>query len=122
VPGGIDFTAFLKSRTVLFNHDHDQPVARAVSVERTNNGLRALAQFPAPGIDSLSDRVYGLIKSGVINAASIGFIPLEVERRESRLGTAGFTIKEAELLEFSFVSVPSNRESLINERSRAYAR
>jgi len=115
-PDGIDFDAFLRTRTVLFGHDQSRPIARAVSVERTRDGLRALAQFPAEGINEDSDRVYGLIREGVLNSASIGFLPLDVELRDSSFGMVGFRVTRAELLEFSIVSVPSNRESLVEER------
>ena len=109
VQKGIGFANFLKSRTVLWNHDQDHPVAQCLSIDSDAAGdLEALTQFPDAGVSPKSDEVYGLLKAGVINAASIGFLPVEVEPVDGKNPRKGLRIASSELLEFSFVSVPAN--------------
>ena len=74
-----------------------------------NGALDTLSEFPLPGVHPLSDTVFGLIEAGIINAASVGFIAKDMEPNAH----GGFDIHRAELLEFSFVAVPSNAEALI---------
>lgn len=120
-PAGLDTTAFMRTRTVLFAHDAKRPIARCLSLTRTRNGITALTQFPPAGISPLADEIYGLIRAGVINSASIGFRPLEFKARQSSLGGNGLHITKSELFEFSFVSVPSNRGALITAREATHA-
>lgn len=109
---GIDFNSFSKNPVVLFNHDWDKPIARAENLRRDGKSVVADVVFPEKGISSLSDEVYGLVKSGIINASSIGFIPVDGEWKNDV-----FEITKAELLEFSLVTIPSNRDALIISRS-----
>jgi hypothetical protein len=44
-----------------------------------NGCLAALAQFPPEGTSEKSDECYRLIREGVVNSTSIGFIPVEWE-------------------------------------------
>lgn len=113
-PAGIDFTAYRKNPVVLYQHDHDTPIARCVQIGVVNGRIEALAQFPPEGASSKSDEVYNLIKAGVLNAVSIGFIPKTWEPIEGSKFSRRFTT--CECLEFSVVSVPANSNALILER------
>jgi len=110
---GIDITNFRRSPTVLFNHNANFPVARAVEVEVKDGRLESLVQFPPEGTSAMSDDVYRLVKAGVINATSVGFAPTKYRPLEDG---SGLEFLECELLEFSFVSVPANAEALIVQR------
>jgi HK97 family phage prohead protease len=110
---GIDTAAYLKNPVVLFQHDATMPIARAVSLAVVGNFLTAVAQFPPLGTNAKSDEIYGLIKSGIISATSIGFIPKKYEPIDRRDPYAGYRFLKSELLEFSFVSVPANSEALV---------
>ncbi len=109
-PNGWDLDNYKKSPVVLFAHDYTQPpVAKAVSIGVTPQGLRAEVEFPPRGLYPFADVVHDMVKSGFLSATSVGFKPLEAH--PNRKG--GHTITRAELLEFSIVSVPANPGCLI---------
>lgn len=114
--GGIDLTAYRKNPVVLYQHDHDEPVARCVEIGLKEAALEAVVQFPPEGTSAKADEVYGLIKAGVINAASIGFLPKEYSYIDPKEPWNGRRFSSCEMLEFSFVSVPCNPDALIVER------
>jgi HK97 family phage prohead protease len=117
VQSGIQLAAFRRSPTVLWNHDSDQPIAKALTIGLEGGKLASLVQFPDEGISDKSDEVYGLIKAGIVNSTSIGFMPIESEPLNPRDPYGPQRYKRVELVEFSFVSVASNREALITGRS-----
>lgn len=113
---GIDLAPYQANPVVLFMHDHKQPIARS-SIQISNGRLEAVAQFPEPGVSAKSDEIYGLIKAGVISAASIGFLPKEWSYMDDKSPWNGRKFTKSEMIEFSFVSVPANAEALVTERS-----
>lgn len=117
VQDGIYLENFKKTRTILWNHDQSIPIAQCLSIESTSNGLIAVAEFPPEGTSAKADEIYGLIKAGVINAASIGFLPIEGEPVDGKNPKNGVKIISSELFEFSFVSVPANPGAGVLERS-----
>jgi len=118
---GLKTDSYLKNPVVLWNHSHDTPIAKNISLTTVGNDIVGTARFPEEGVSAKSDEIYGLIKSGIINAASIGFMPnfdqMDERKAENSPWGTGYNFKEAELLEYSFVSVPSNRSALIQQRS-----
>jgi HK97 family phage prohead protease len=117
VQDGIDLTQYRKNPIVLWNHDHDVPVARCVDIEVRGGKLLATAQFAPPGADSDSDRIYNKVKAGLVNSVSVGFIPKAFEPISSRDPASGYRFTKSELLEFSFCAVPMNSESLVIGRA-----
>jgi HK97 family phage prohead protease len=117
VPEGIDFAAYKNNPVVLFQHDHDEPIARCAEIGVVGGRVEATVQFPDAGVNSKSDEVYGLIKSGVLNAVSIGFIPLERVAMDQKEPWGPFKFMRSEIIEFSVVSIPCNANALIVERS-----
>jgi HK97 family phage prohead protease len=114
VPEGCDLANYKRNPILLWQHRPDSPVARAVSITASSRAVEALAQFPPEGTDETSDRVYKMIKAGVVNAVSVGFNPLEMEP----LGRGrGQKYTRWELCEVSFVSIPANPAAVITERS-----
>lgn len=113
VQSGIDLAAYKKNPMVLWGHDPDVPVARAIDIGVVGGKLQATVQFPDEGIDADSDWVYGKIKSGIVNAVSVGFIPLDYEPLDPKTPWGGYRFLKSELLEFSFVSIPANRDCLV---------
>jgi HK97 family phage prohead protease len=111
---GIDLAAFRTNPVVLWQHDADKPVARAIQIGVEGDALKALVQFPPDGVSATADEVYGLIKAGVVNAVSAGFEPIETKPRGIE---GGERIIRSELLEFSFVSIPALPSALITERA-----
>ncbi|OBQ58035.1 hypothetical protein EFV37_13180 [Mesorhizobium loti] len=114
---GIKLDAFRRSPTVLWQHDSDHPIAKALSVSMEGGKLVALVQFPDVGVSAKSDEVYGLIKAGIINSTSIGFMPLKSVPIDPSKPYGGLRFISCELLEFSFVSVAANAGALITGRS-----
>jgi uncharacterized protein len=115
---GIELENYRKNPVVLCQHDHDEPIARCVQVGIVNGRLEALVQFPDEGVSSKSDEVYGLVKAGVLNAVSIGFIPMEWSFLDDKNPWEGRRFSRCEMIEFSIVSVPANADALIIERGQ----
>ena len=97
--GGLD--NFLNNPVILFNHDYNQPIGRAISLGTNDNGLQLKAK-----IAKSAGHVGDLIKEGVLGAFSVGF---RVKDAEYMVETDGYKIKDAELLEVSVVTVPANQ-------------
>ncbi|HVJ31654.1 MAG TPA: HK97 family phage prohead protease [Terriglobia bacterium] len=117
VQEGIDLTGYKANPVVLWSHDPDCPIARAPDIGVANGKLTATAMFPAEGVDEEADYVYGKIKAGIVNAASIGFNPLEFQPIDPKQPWGGLKFTKSEMLEFSFVSVPANKDCIIVGRS-----
>lgn len=113
VQDGIDLTHYRKNPVVLFGHNSNMPVARAVDIGVRGSRLEATVQFPPLGEDEDADWCYGKISAGLVNATSVGFIPRDYEPIDSKQPWMGFKFTKSELLEFSFVSVPANQDCLI---------
>lgn len=108
---GCQYERYQKNPVVLWSHDYDLlPVAKCskIRVDHASKSVTAVAKFHLD--TELSREVWALIKAGVLNAWSIGFIPNEYEPIEGKDG--GFNIKKWDLLEYSSVPVPSNFEAL----------
>lgn len=97
---GWELEHYRKNPIVLWGHDHNQPIGMATSVEIIDGKMVARGKF-AP--TEKAQEVRKLYDFGIIKATSVGFIEKERE---------GNLITKAELLEFSFVSVPANPYAL----------
>lgn len=117
VQSGIDLTAYKKNPVVLWGHNPDSPIARAVDIGLSGGKLQATVEFPEESKDAEADRYYGKIKAGLVNAASVGFVPTEWEAIDPKEPWGGAKFTKSELLEFSFVSIPANKDCLIVGRS-----
>lgn len=117
-PRGWDLTAYRRSPTVLWMHDHKTPpIARSPEITVAGGQLRSIDEFPPKGLYPFADTIYDLAKAGFINAKSVGFIPLTWAYNEQRGGIDYFT---QELTEHSYVSVGANAEALVVARSKAF--
>ena len=116
MPEGCDMAHFRKNPVLLWSHDGTKPVAKAISINRVGNRIECTAQFPPEGEIEQSDAVYALIRQGLVNATSVGFLPLAGEQiKGSRVGGVRFT--SWQLLEISFCTVPCNSNALITQRA-----
>lgn len=122
VTSGIDLTAFKQNSVVLWAHDPDAPIARAVTIGANGSNLEALVQFPAPGGSPKADEIFALIGENIVNAASIGFETKASVPLDAKKPWGGERITECELQEFSFVSIPALPDALVLERARAHGR
>ena len=116
VQAGIELSAYRANPVVLWNHDPEQPIARAIEIGVVDGRLQALVQFPPEGVSAKADEVYGLVKAGVVNATSVGFMPMDAEPMDKGQPYKGQRFLRSELMEFSFVSVPANRGATVVAR------
>lgn len=108
---GIDFKDYMRNPVVLYNHNYDRIIGRCVGLEVKGRKLFAQMEFNDKNEFALEKKQE--VEDSFLNGASIGFMVKEWTYDEDR---NVFKIMESELLEFSLVSVPSNRESLILSR------
>lgn len=93
----------------LWQHIHSIPVGKMCGVvERSKN--RIVVASALLDLNDLTNDIVKLVEADVLRW-SHGFIPIEYEMREAELidGAVGFHIKKFEIMEESYVSVPSCR-------------
>lgn len=117
-PAGILTENFLRSGTILFDHDPQEPVARPVVAELNQEGnLEIEIEWAPPGISAGADKVRGLVKAGVLRAGSVGFDPIDADPINPGRPKGGLHIKRSDLLEFSIVSVGADTGAVVTMRS-----
>ena len=116
---GVDFSNYMKNPVFLsFHNSREFPLGKVTKFWVEGNAVKAIVYFPP--IEELStnpeqasekaklvDFTYHCYKTGMLNAVSVGFIPLEWVENEN-----GFDIQKWELLEFSAVAVPANQDAI----------
>lgn len=117
-PSGLKTANFLRTAAILFNHNYEAPVATPAGARLLDGGaaLEVDIQWPPAGVSPRADEVRGLVKSGVIRAVSIGFMPLEMEPLDPKEPWGGQRVLSADLLEVSFVGVPADTGAVITQR------
>jgi HK97 family phage prohead protease len=97
---------FHKNAMILYNHDRDKPIGKALAVEAKDDGLYIKARISGSSDPEIT-KIRDLIKEGILNTFSVGF---DCKRQEK--SADGVTeIKEAELFEVSVVTLPMNQDS-----------
>ena len=107
---GWDLRNFRKNPVALWQHDHAAPIGTWENI-RIDSG-RLIGELKLAST-RLAEMARQLIADGVLRAVSVGFMPTKMEPREK----GGWTIKAAELLEASLVSVPANQAALMISKS-----
>lgn len=103
-----DFGNYLRNPIVLESHDAWKlPVGKCVELYVAGNQLRAKTQF-AP--TERGKELFALYKNGFMHAFSVQFIAKTYERNTS--GQGGIIVQQAELLEYSCVTIPANPRAL----------
>lgn len=97
---GWELDHYLNNPVVLWGHDHSKLIGVCTTLTKRDGKLVAKGKF-APTEEGQEKRK--LYEQGFLKATSVGFIEKERE---------GNLITKAELLEFSFVSVPANPYAL----------
>ena len=111
VPSGIDYSAYMSNPIVLAQHDSDKwPVGKCLGFYLNGENLEASIQIEC--ITEEGRTLNKLINAGFVKAASVGIIPIESE--EQTIDGKKVTVyTKSELVEFSIVSVPANRNAVI---------
>ncbi|EHH68388.1 HK97 family phage prohead protease [Gluconobacter morbifer] len=116
-PAGWDLTEYRKNPVVLYAHDAENfPVGKSVQVDVTDNLLWAEVEFISPDVPLAgprADAVFQMCQGGFLNAASVGFHPVDFEFSSERMDDFGMDFTRQKLLEWSIVTIPSNPEALI---------
>lgn len=98
---------YKRNPIVFFNHDRNIPIGKALEVKVTPGGLKVkaeISQSDAAPVPFIRD----MIKERILRTFSVGFDPMDsIEKREDGVNV----INQANLLEFSVVSIPMNQES-----------
>lgn len=116
---GVDLTNYYKNMVFLsFHNTRDFPLGKTEKVWVEGDRVKAIVYFPT--VEELStnpeqasekarlvDFCYCCYKTGMLNAVSVGFIPLEWTETKD-----GYDITKWELLEFSAVAVPANQDAI----------
>ena len=117
--GGVDFGNYMKNPVFLrFHNPHDFPLGKVTKFWVEGDSVKAIVYFPtleelSSDLENVSDEaktidfVYYAYKTGLLNAVSVGFIPLEWTETKT-----GYDITKWELLEFSAVAVPANQDAI----------
>jgi HK97 family phage prohead protease len=105
---------FAKDAPLLLNHDHHSPVGTVQFGAPTEKGLPFRAKIAkvdeAGVVKDRCDEAWHSVKSGLIKAVSIGFVPDEYEL----LGEGkGVRFTKANVHELSLVAIPANPEAVI---------
>ena len=116
-PSGADFSHYLKNPVVLFGHDHYAlPIGRTTSLKIEGDSIQA--SFAWLENDPDAARVRNAFDQRVLNAASVGFLPMDYEPMKDSYGRR---YTKWQLLEWSLVPVPSNPEAVRTLKSLGLA-
>lgn len=110
---GWNLDNFEKNPVVPWAHRYDlQPVGRALDTRVSAKSLLTKVQFDTG--NAFAADVERQVRTGFINAVSVGFRPIEaaMSEREGRFGMNGVDFIKSELLEISIVPVPMHARAL----------
>lgn len=116
VAAGCVLDAYRKNPIVLASHDKSKPIGTAAVTKDVR--IEALITFAPEGVSECADEFCALTKAGIINAVSIGFLP--IEQQPIKQGR-GWLFTKWELLEISLVAVPANSGATVIQRSLSKA-
>ena len=101
---GWDFENFKKNPVILFGHDsYDLPIGKAVDVYTEGTKTFAVIEFAVEIYDKAAV-IWNMVKAGILNTVSVGFINQEYDNNE---------LTKNELLEISIVPVPANPNAIV---------
>lgn len=105
------FAESLKTREpkVLWQHKMDCPIGKVVKIYEDEKGLYVKVKLAIN--TTMGKDAYEFMKEDIINRLSIGFTAKESEYDQEK---GNRIIKEAELFEFSLVTIPANDMAQIN--------
>lgn len=125
-----DLTRYRQNPVVLFCHSAGSglfgsvdpsdriPIGRAENVRVEGGKLMARIVLATEDVSPLAEKVYRAIKSGMLNAVSVGFRPNDV-REEKRDGRDVLVLSQNELYEISIVDIPANPEAIAVRRQKS---
>jgi hypothetical protein len=116
--GCTNLKQFPKTGVVLWCHDsYLPPIGTPIKAWSEDGKVKSVAEFTSPDLDHPLGRgfghtVYRYFVERVLKSVSIGFIPSEWEWSEDR--EWGIDFGKWEMLEFSPVPIPANKEAVVD--------
>jgi len=99
-----------KNAVVLWAHDHTIPaIGRAQWLKAQKKNIKAKIEWAKT---TFAQEIKSLYDDEILNAFSVGFLPLEYEDIVSGGEVTGIKFTKWELVEFSAVNVPANADAL----------
>lgn len=83
---------------LLFQHDSNTPIGRAVDLREETSGLYGAFQITPEA--SRGDEALALLRDGVLDSFSVGFRPIEKENRDGVVVRTRAALREASLVTF----------------------
>jgi uncharacterized protein len=94
VPGSIDDVSDVK---IYYGHEHDNlPIGRVIAGRETDAGYEITAKL-TEGVQR-ADETLALMRDGVLNKFSVGFVPLESERDGQTITRTKVSLKEVSVV------------------------
>lgn len=100
---------------LLFQHHHDKPIGQVLKADVSDAGIKIVAQLAPAGTAAYIDEVWALIRSGLMNGFSVGFLPLAPPTL--RKG-GGYHVSRWHWGELSLVTIPANPHARIESVKR----
>ncbi len=112
----IDVRSVRAREPVTLQADHDHSVLKTLGQVRGIHAeglkLRGLVEFAPPGVSDVADQVFRQVEAGITQTVSIGFMGVAARDTNGRTRW-----ENVELLELSFVSVPSSRGARVDAKA-----
>lgn len=133
--GWVNMNKFFQNPVLLYNHNaySESPVGSVIAVEKAVREKQGLFDHQKTELQSLiyfdrSEQGQNLLdkyKKGVMRALSVRFRPISFrevtddQRNEYKMGRWGNFIEKQELVELSVVTLPSNRDAIVLQKTAA---
>lgn len=99
-PGAVDNIEDVK---IFYGHNHDSlPIGKVISGRETEHGYEITAKLTA-GVQA-AEETLALMRDGVLNKFSVGFVPLESERDGQTITRTKVSLKEVSVVPFAAYS------------------
>jgi hypothetical protein len=106
---------FLLNPIVTFAHSYsDPPVGRSPRIEQQPHRLVGFPEFTPKDLYPFGYMIGQMVRQGFLNAASVGFAPIQWRFDEELHGVRFY---EQRLLEFAVVPIPANASCLVEARA-----
>jgi HK97 family phage prohead protease len=116
-----ELTNFQKNPVLLYGHNNRSfPVGKVTAIGIEGTQLVATLGFMPEDVSPESVMVERMLRTGFLNASSVGFTPTKTPKRildENNEWTGGYEFVGQELMELSIVPVPALASALVVSRS-----
>jgi len=115
---GWNLDRFKTNPVALYGHSSSAlPIGKWENVRIVGKQLHGRLRLAEEGTTPTVDGVRRLFRQGMLNACSVGFIPIDYEWMDAKDPWAGTRYKQQELLECSVVAVPANANAVAIRRA-----